>query len=189
VEAAHYGRLIKIKDMKTMISIIIVGCLSIFYACCNKLFSDEKLTLPKINYDGNELRTDGYYYEMHDNLTTIYFLYRSGIILYAYSHRNKDLKEIESIMLNNNMYENRKDDKARWGIFLINGNTIQFERWDASSGRGLSTFKCFGYLENDTTFYILKTYSSETKKEYSVNWIYHFKQFDNKPDSTNAYIK
>jgi hypothetical protein len=85
--------------------------------------------------------------------------------------------------------DNKKRDKASWGLFLLNGNTIQFERWEASSGGGLPTIKCSGYIENDSTFHILNTYSSESRKDYFGDWIYHFKQFDNKPDSTNVYIK
>jgi hypothetical protein len=166
--------------------------MNLLVSCCSTLFPDEKLTLVKTFYTGNELRMDGYYYEMHNDLTTVYFLYRDGIILYAYSHRNKSLDEIEAEMLNNDMYNgnrNKKGDKARWGVFLIDGNNIQFERWDASTGGGLPAIKCSGYIENDTTFRIIRTYSSETKKEYSVDWVYHFKQFANKPDSTNVYIK
>jgi hypothetical protein len=161
-------------------------------SCCSKLFSDEKLTLSKTSYLGSELRIDGYYYELHNDLTTVYFLYQDGIILYAYSHRNKNLDEIEMDMLNNDMYngnKNKKGDKTRWGVFLIEGKNIQFERWDASTGGRLPTIKCSGYIVNDTTFHITRTYSSETEKEYFVDWIYHFKQFDNKPDSTNVYIK
>jgi hypothetical protein len=161
-----------------------------FISCCNTLYSDEKLTLPKTPYVGNELQIDGYYYEIHNNLTSVYFLYRDGIILYVYSHQDKNLDKIEIEMLNNNMYnDNKKGDKASWGVFLIDGNTIQFERWDASTGGGLPTIKCSGYIENDTTFHITRTYSSETKKEYLVDLTYHFKPFAHKPDSTNVYIK
>jgi len=159
---------------------------------CSTLYSDEKLTLPKTPFIGNELRIDGYYYHVNNNLTTIYFLYRDGILLYVYSHRDKSLDEIEMEMLNNDMYNanrNNKGDKTRWGVFLIEDNNIQFERWDAGTGGGLPTVKNSGYIENDTTFRITRIYRSDTKNEISGDWVYHFKQFSPKPDSTNVFIK
>ena len=34
----------------------------LFVSSCSKWLEDEKLTLQKTPYTGNELRTDGYYY-------------------------------------------------------------------------------------------------------------------------------
>jgi len=159
---------------------------------CSTFFSDEKLTLPKTPYIDSELQIDGYYYHVNNNLTTIYFLYRDGIILYAYSYRDKNLDEIEREMLNNDMYNgnrNNKGDKTRWGVFLVENNNIQFERWDAGTGGGLPTVKNVGYIENDTTFHITRIHRSDTPKAYSGDWVYHFRQFSPKPDSTNVFIK
>lgn len=40
-----------------LLMLFIMGC-----SCSKSLFGDEKLTLPKQPYMGDELRIDGYYY-------------------------------------------------------------------------------------------------------------------------------
>jgi hypothetical protein len=157
-------------------------------SCCSKLVSDEKLTIPRKDYLGTELRTDGYYYEINNDLTSIYFLYRNGIILYAYSYRNKTLEEIESEIISQ-IKEGQKIHKSRFGVFIVEGNTITIEQWAASTGFSLPVVRSYGTIQNDSTFLVTKTYSSETQKERSANLLYHFRQFNNKPDSTNVFIQ
>jgi hypothetical protein len=74
----------------------------IFFCSCSLLFSDDEFALKRVNYTGNQLKTNGYYYKYADrNRTFIYFLYRNGIILCApniFSTQNLD--EIEKEMVN-----------------------------------------------------------------------------------------
>jgi hypothetical protein len=172
----------------------------IFASGCDILYPDEELSLKRTDYTGNELRTDGYYYSYNYNgntyLVAIRFLYRNGIVYNAFVRDanydgSKDINEVEKEMIEHlsKYYSRDKKIKSNWGVFVVDGNKIQLERWTESpSGVSLSTYKYSGYIENDTTLRFTKSYYSgrdETKKE---EYIYHFKQFDNKPDSTNAYI-
>jgi hypothetical protein len=165
-----------------------VAIISCFYGC-DKLFPDEKLSLQRTNYTGNELRMDGYYYCYLEktNITVIYFLFKNGIIRYTggYSRYNEDNREQEMVS-----YYGKFTSKTDWGVFIINGNTIQYEKWvEAPSGVRASINRRLGYIENDSTFHITESYYSGTGETKQVDEIYHFKQFDNKPDSTNVFIK
>ena len=158
-------------------------------SCCSKLFPIDKLSLQKMDYNGNELRTDGYYYCYYEetDITSIYFLFRNGIIRDAgsYSRYNENNREQEMVS-----YYNRFSPITDWGIFIIDSSKIQIEQWiESPSGVYTSTIKRSGYIEDDTTFHIVESYYSETKKTKQIDEVWHFKQLDNKPDSTNVYIK
>ena len=173
--------------MKSTILLIVLSVLSMFLSCCNKLFPDEKLTLQRRDYTGNELRTDGYYYYYtKNNSTAIYFLYRNGVILLAGVFSSYNLDNIEKEMIK---YYG-KYIKTDWGVFVIEGNSIQYEKWvEGLSGLIAAINRCSGYIENDTTIHFAESYYSGRKETKQINEVWHFKQFDNKPDSTNVYIK
>jgi hypothetical protein len=156
---------------------------------CSVLFPDDNLTFKRVDYNGNELRMDGYYYCYFEktNITVIYFLFRNGVIrsIGGYSRYNEDNREQEMIS-----YYDRSTPKTDWGVFIIDGNKIQYEKWiEAPSGVRASINRRSGYIENDTTFRITESYYSGTGETKQVDEVWHFKQFDNKPDSTNVYIK
>jgi len=170
--------------MKTISLVLYVAFL---LSGCKGLSKDEELMLPKTNYDGDELKINGYYYTYSDNGGTIVkFLFRNGIILAGYHCPTTDLSEVEKKIVKD--YDLLQKDKSRWGVFVINGNTIQYSAWSTSVGGGLPTFKCMGIIEDDTTFRLTKTINSDGKK-FSENELYHFRQFSPKPDSTNNFIK
>ena len=85
-------------------------------------------------------------------------------------------------------YDNFGKDKWNWGVFIITNNQIEYEKWTVPT-ESVSTRKSIGNIENDTTFHITEQYFSYNKRKYSVDEVWRFKQFDNKPDSTNNYIK
>jgi len=155
---------------------------------CNVIYPDEELTIKRQNYKGNELRTDGYYHLFNEtnNITVVYYFYRNGIILLGGSFGGNNLNEIEKQLVNPKV-----KTKTNWGVFFIENNTIQYEKWIGSSS---STPKAYlfsskGYILNDTTIHLIEKYYSERKETLAINEIWRFKQFDYKPDSTNVYIK
>jgi hypothetical protein len=151
------------------------------------LFPDEKLTLQREDYEGNELKIDGYYYYHNDdNRTLVLFLYRNGIIISTRAYPFFDLSFVEIEMIKE--YGEIGKSKTRWGLFTVVGNKIECEQW-VSPTEGITVSKQSGYIENDTTFHITEQYFSYNKQVYHVNEIWHFKQFSPKPDSTNNYIK
>jgi hypothetical protein len=172
--------------IRIFVFILIVIVIYCFYGC-DKLFPDDKLTLERTNYTGNEIKTDGYYYRFTDSGNTIvYFLYKNGIILCAHSYSSHDLNMVEIEMVK--LYSETRRQKDGWGIFLIKDSEIEYEIWNAPTGYSLPTIKCKGKIINDSTFHITESYFSDIKKTYYRNEMYHFKQFDNKPDSTNSFI-
>lgn len=165
------------------------------YTCTkDKLFKDDELSIQKMPFAGNQLRTDGYYYQLKDQtFFTIYCFYRNGIILYlGGGYSSSQLIELESRIQNGSYYNDAKKYKYFWGIFNIENNNIKFERWYASSGGPLPTYVREGNIVNDTTFNITEIYRIKKGKKTEVaneNETYHFKAFSPKPDSTNTFIK
>ncbi len=152
---------------------------------------DDKLTLPKQDYYGNELRIDGYYYNYSDSRYEIYFLFHNGTMLYGGVPLESELAEREQSFIDGSYYSIIKNSKTNWGRFIIEGNTIKQEYWPASTGGPLEAYTVSGVILNDTTFKMTKSWRSckpkkkKEKKEFET--VYHFKQFSPKPDSTNAY--
>lgn len=174
--------------MRAIILIVLLGSVITFVTSCDLLFPDEKLSLQRVNYNGNELRTDGYYYHFtSSNNTIVYFLYRNGIILCAHSYSSHDLTSVELEMVK--IYSEIRKLKDSWGVFIVNDNKIEYDMWNTPTGFSFPITKSKGYIENDTTFHITETYYSDINKTYYEDELWHFRQFANKPDSTNNFIK
>ena len=164
-----------------MKKICIILYVSILFASCEKLFPDEKLKLERMDYTGKELRTDGYYYyhwasynSPIENNTHVMFLFRNGIILSAHSYSSIDLRDVEKKMILE--YDIIRKYKSGWGVFMVDRKEIICEQWSTSVGGGLPVYEWKGKILNDTTI----------KED---NYVYHFRQFSPKPDSTNNFIK
>ena len=178
------------KKMKKIILIILVVGLIVSVSCCRGMFTDEELTLQRKVYIGNELKIDGYYYYIvpESNRTVIWFFYRNGVVLHGGTYGSMDFDEIETIMVER--YSQLKKLKSSWGVLLIDGDKIQLERWaEAPNGVSLATFRYSGNIINDTTIHITETYYSGRNETKQIDEVWHYKQFDNKPDSTNTFIK
>ena len=151
---------------------------------------DEELTLQRIPYFGNELRTDGYYYHYDDTsydgiYTLCFFLFRNGTRLTAGSFKNTNLDTVEKQMLDRYKWLNHK---SGWSIFVITDNIMEIEGWSTSVGGGLPVYKAYYYIENDTTLRLFKSINSDGM-EFEKDAIYHFRHFSPKPDSTNNFIQ
>jgi hypothetical protein len=161
--------------------------MTVFLSSCNTLFPDDQLTMQRVDYNGNELRTDGYYYYFvqEQNRTVIYFLYKNGVILWYGTYLTFNIDDIEKEIVNKSF-----KSKDHWGVFIVNSNIIQYEMWiEAPSGVRACINRCSGYIENDSTLCFTESYNSGRNETRQIDEVWHFKQFDNKPDSTNVYIK
>jgi len=154
----------------------------------NKIWKDDGLSLKRTDYNGHQLKIDGYYYDKYGNpeLFETYILYRNGIILNT--GVVEKLKDLEQVILNPDMINKLKGMKDAWGVFKIEGNTIQFERWYPGDPP-LKSYIRSGVIINDTTFQITKSMRSNGEDLRDINEIYHFKQFSLKPDSTNNFVQ
>jgi hypothetical protein len=119
------------------------------------------------------------------------FFYQNGIILDGGGFPINEVVKRETEYKNGAFYSHVKEIKYSWGVFIIEGNKISFERWYPSE----PPYKAFvntGEILNDTTFKITESYrmqNGEKTKVHTENAIYHFKQLSPKPDSTNSFIK
>jgi len=163
------------------IIITFMGSLILLTACF-----DEKLTIKRVDYTGNKLRTDGYYYAYFSetDISAVMFLYKNGVSLTRGGYSSNILDEIEKRIIKQNF-----ETKTRWGVFIVNGDTIQHERWAESTGFRACLYRKKGIIVNDSTIHFTEGFISETNNSHSIDEVWHFKQFDNKPDSTNKYIK
>ena len=153
----------------------IVLLLLLLLASCNKY---EPLLLPKTPYEGNELRTDGFWYHVnysqYEGITdwmNLYFLYRDGTFFRSSTPNttNPDEVSIDSI----NKYG--CDKQIDWGVFIVEGSFLMWSKWVwQSMGSGQAYLTTFEII-NDTCF-----------KREGVEEYYYFYPFDCKPDSTVA---
>ncbi|MGB7568395.1 MAG: hypothetical protein WBM07_11070 [Chitinivibrionales bacterium] len=175
------------KDYKALI--LIIGIILFLINCSFLNGPDDSLTLSKRPYTGNELRTDGFYYQLDpDGNLNVFFLFRNGILLYGGSIPENDLPQQEESYSNGSYYQSASQYKICWGVFQIDSNRIQYESWNPSSGGPLPAYKSSGNILNDTTFEITNSERVNGTEQTSGDWIYYFKQFSPKPDSVTQFI-
>lgn len=173
--------------------LLIMAIMSLASNCSkDKIWKDDELSLKKVDYTGNQIRIDGYYYQIKDDYHfDIYFFYNNGIIIAAGGVFNSIIEMNEYInneFLNDMNYQNYK---SNWGVFNINKNIIQFERWYPSDPP-LKAYIRAGTILNDTTFHITESYRMKDGEKTEIDVedeIYHFKQLSPKPDSTNSFVE
>lgn len=161
---------------------------------CKKESLDDRLTLQRTDYTGNQLRIDGYYYQKQDNkYYTLYILYRNGIIVYAGGgYSEEELLELEGKFANSNFHKSIIECKDNWGVYLIEDTSIKFEKWYPVSDGIYHAYVRSGKILDDTTFVINESYRFQNgikTETQTLNETYHFKQFSPKPDSTSSFIK
>lgn len=177
-------------------SLLLFVLLSALFLSCQKIrIKDDEFHLERRDYTGNELRMDGYFYTNFNNNAEVYgspiFFYRNGVLVNLGAFKMNEQETWEGT-INSDEISLAKETKDRWGIFLIEGNTIKIEKWYNSEAIFLPAYVSEGVILNDTTFKITSSYrltNRGRKKELEVeNKTYYFKQFSPKPDSTNSYI-
>lgn len=173
-----------------MKKLCLILLLAVSMFSCTKWHEDEELTLPKTPYTGNELRLDGYYYDIEDEkIWSTYFFYRNGILHYgiASDTLENDLDKYDTWFASDYYSEHLRKDRRRWGLFEIYNDSIVFERWGILEG-GDPVLRFSGRILNDTTFIITKCENPHSGETCQKNDLYHFRQFSPKPDSTNMFI-
>jgi hypothetical protein len=175
------------KIMTPLRNILALSVLVISFSSCFLLGGDpENLSLERQPYNGDELRLDGYYYEMIDGvLYSIHFIYKNGVLVNV---GGADSMEEFEEKLRKGVYDDLTNYRIGWGVFHIEGKNIKFEEWYPSSGGPMPTYIRAGEIINDTTFHITVSYKPDGSERREKDERYHFKEFSPKPDSTNPYI-
>ncbi|MEA4936467.1 hypothetical protein SDC9_122266 [bioreactor metagenome] len=173
----------------------ILICTILFCSCeslIEKLFGkNEELTFTRTDYNGNQLRTDGYYYfknESNDSTYNyrIYFFYKNGVVLDCGNPSDDELNTREEEFKNGQFNKYVKKNVSSWGLFKIDSTMIQFEMLHGGPFRA---YIDFGKIINDTTFVLTKRKSSYGTDEIKLQGTFRLKPFSPKPDSTNVFIK
>jgi hypothetical protein len=178
--------------MKNHFLLLCLIIIALGSSCKKNIFGDDKLSLSKENFNGSELKLNGYYYQLSDDsISSIYCLYRNGVIRHLGDGvKLADLNQFEQTIRTSEFLEKTKKIKYSWGLFEIDGSIILFERWHPSSGGSLPAYIRSGSILNDSTFQIEESYRMVRgkKKEYSKrNERFQFKAFSPKPDSTSNF--
>ena len=157
-----------------MKKICLILLLALSTTSCNKY---EPLHFERTPYFGNEVRTDGFWYQVnHSGMSdwmTVYFMYRDGTLLMTSAHRTTNPSEVtvDDIPYQSPNYYNQ----ALWGVFVVEDDTLKWSEWfwpGPGSGKAL----LYNYvIINDTCI------QSEGEGDY-----YYFHPFEFKPDSTIA---
>lgn len=153
---------------------------------CKDSFQDEKFTLIKRPYNGNELKIDGYYYKYrNENLVSVYIFYSNGISFTTGWDYNKakfeEMINSGTLASNSNIYN--------WGLFIIEDKTVEVEHYFTKDDLNSRVYIKSGMILNDTTIHFTKYMRSNGTEVEAINDTFHFKQFSPKPDSTNRFIK
>jgi hypothetical protein len=169
-------------------NILYYGIFALAFGCSS---SDEAIRLQRMDYIGNELRTDGYYFSEFDSggvlANQIYFFYKNGVILYGFSPKLSETQIIEDRYRNGEFYDQVIDKKWAWGVYRVFGNEIEWEKWGVGEPP-LKTVLKSGFIINDTTFHITNLSNPDGSDSEVIDELYRFKAFSPKPDSTNTFI-
>ena len=151
---------------------------------------DDELSLNRSSYNGEQLRTDGYFFQRDSNyIFTIYIFYTNGTLFYSVGGgKLENTDQLEQRLKDHNFIERLRNEKTSWGLFKIDNNKIQFERWYPYFENGKPAYIRSGTILNDTTFHITKATRSDGSEEHVENEVYYFKQFSPKPDSSNTFV-
>ena len=157
------------------------------FICTQCVFLEDDDVLPKaMPFTGNQLKTNGYYYQSsYDYMVRPYFLYDNGILI-SIGGGEKTFEELDDYIRKNYVRDSwYKRNKYVWGVFFVYNNRISINRLSEDyPHRG---YVLEGIILNDTTFHLTKFYSENREQE--LNEIYCFREFYPKPDSINKYIK
>lgn len=151
---------------------------------------DDVLSIPKTPYGGNQLKIDGYYYQLFEGkIHNIILFYRNGLIT-EYGGSRSDFNDA-AIYINEGTNK-VKNIKYAWGVYAINGLEIKIEKWyPINPGQPLKSFVRSGRIINDTTYQLTEMYrfqNGEITEHSQINETYYYRHFAPKPDSTNTFI-
>ncbi|MFT3740242.1 MAG: hypothetical protein QM786_15965 [Breznakibacter sp.] len=168
------------------LSISIAMLILLLSSCCKEKYTDDEFVLDKTSYLGNQIKTDGYYYSQveGEDYYRLYVFYRDGIVLIPGVFSNPD-EYISNFVAGFN-----KEIKDFWGLYVIEDSSISIEYYVPKMIEGMPAYLKTGDIINDTTFVITEVKRSKNGSERkTISETYRYKYFDEKPDSTNSFIK
>lgn len=178
-----------VNNIKSIKTIVLLGLLLL--SSCEKLVTWDEFALQKTLYDGSQLRTEGYYYQLDKDgkYHRLCCFYRNGILLGLGGDFSSEV-EMDAYINREFISDHRYAEiKNSWGLFVVNDQTIKFEHYYPSDDINKRSYIREGTILNDTTFHITVSYRSDGSERREKDELYHFRAFSPKPDSTNIFIK
>ena len=147
-------------------------------------------------YKGNaDIRMDGYYYYIDTNehepvIDNVLIFYNNGLWLSLAGFDNH--KSIGDFIINHQFDTTLTYRGSRWGAFVVEDDALKIQRFKPLGVDWfVDQFRLYEgrfHIKNDTTLILRKGYLIHERKPIDLNWKYHFKKFNHKPDSTNNWI-
>jgi hypothetical protein len=168
--------------------ILLAFCLC-FLGCSKERCKDDVLLIQQTPNHVQQIKLNGYYFG--DTTTwgkpyaNVLYFYRNGVFMYAFG-KDKETAEAGAVVID---HEDYKSLKRAWGLYRIDGNTIEMERWGPSDYCGLTTIYDKGEIINDTMFvikYFEERNRGKAKHREDINSYFFFRAAV-KPDSTNNF--
>lgn len=141
----------------------------------------------KLNFN-NQIKIDGLYYVdmiLSENSITIIYLFSDGtycrFATKNYNENNPTCYNIDKL----------RDIPYYWGAYIIERDTLKVQTFDPGSRQRYRKFKVeerWAIIENDTTLRFFRKITPE-KKVLEMNEVFHYKNCENKPDSTNLLMQ
>ena len=137
----------------------------------------EDFSFQRIEFTGNEFRTDGYYYQKSSGGSyNVLFFYKNGLSLGS-GILGGNVEELNGNILNAN-WDKIKEVPIGIGVFKVEGDVVDYEFWaNPESG-------C--YIPVAFSGEILSNENLSFEREGHDNMIFEQNSF--KPDSTNQWI-
>lgn len=159
---------------------------------CRERFDDDLCSTRKNNAT-SALKLQGVYYRTYyasDGSLNyeVFCLYRNGVLRSLGGYTEQEWNNLPDDIISNASYLSKSTSKIYWGIYTLDGTTIQYEKWYPSNDY-LHVYKTEGVILNDTTFTTNNFSRCDGSENYSQPNTYHYKSLIVKPDSTNNYIQ
>ena len=170
-------------------STILVSFVFILSSC---LKENTPLINSRVDYLGDNLRIDGFYYEKKPDGTLgsrLTFFYKNGVkFVVTFSEMITDPVECVTILTKDRVEADRKR-KYNWGIFIIKNNDFFCEEWSTPiNGNYVNLITQTGEILSDTCI-MITTFNNGNTFQENLKGMMYFYPYNPKPDSTNIFIE
>jgi hypothetical protein len=159
-------------------------------SCGKQKVEIEPLSMTQRDNESKKLRIDGYYLETDstndDRLLNVFFLYGNGIVLSLGSFYESTFDE--KFFLDTSIMNKQRKLPESWGLYRVSGDSIIVEKWFVSGGYPRYAYLSRGFIRNDSSFVLVKSWRSHASDTILLNDEYHFRKFKPKPDSVTEFI-
>jgi hypothetical protein len=159
------------------------------FAWCACSAEYEELSLTRTRYEGDEIRLDGYWYNLIEDgeLGFLYFLYRDGTLLNASCHFIEG-EDPEETIRSSEWERGIRQARDCWGVFAVERGRISFERWYPFDGPE-RVYRDSGDILERERIHMDVYIRPSTGESRAADQLWYFREFAPKPDHANSFVK